>query len=162
MNQLPSQMLSLIDAYERGPELLAAAVKKFPQERLRQSLPPGDWSVLQVVCHLADFELVFADRIKAVVAEEGPQLPVRDENRFAARLHYEIREIDEELALITQIRRQVARLLRSLDAADFRRVGIHSEAGPLTLEQLLTRINGHIPHHADFIERKRQQLTKPV
>ena len=26
MNQLPSQMLSLIDAYERGPELLAAAV----------------------------------------------------------------------------------------------------------------------------------------
>ena len=160
MSQLPAEIASLIEAYERGPELLKAAVRKFPANRLADPLPPGEWSVLQIVCHLSDFEVVFADRLKAVVAEDGPQLPVRDENRFSARLHYENRQISDELELIALIRRQVAQLLRSLNADDFRRVGIHSEAGPLTLQQLLARIGGHLPHHAEFIERKLQLLSK--
>ena len=38
---------------------------------------------------------------------------------------------------------------------DFRRKGIHSEPGPLTLEKVLTNMTNHIPHHAKFIEDKR-------
>jgi hypothetical protein len=30
---------------------------------------PRKWSTLEVVCHLADFEIVYADRIKRVIAE---------------------------------------------------------------------------------------------
>lgn len=162
MTKLSAELLSKIDAYERGPQLLQAALDGFPADRLNDPLPPGQWSARYVVCHLADFEIVFADRIKAVIAEDGPQLPARDENRFSARLQYEQRQVADELPLFEQLRRPVARLLRSLEPADFRRVGIHSAAGPLTLEQLLERIAGHIPHHADFIERKKRLLMKPV
>jgi hypothetical protein len=44
------------------------------QEQLIARPIPGKWSTLEVVCHLADFEIVFADRIKRVIAENEPAL----------------------------------------------------------------------------------------
>jgi hypothetical protein len=35
---------------------------------------------------------------------------------------------------------------------------MHNERGPQTLEQLLTTIIGHIPHHTKYILEKRQAL----
>lgn len=162
MADLPSSMVSLIEKYEQGPNLLRAALTEFPADKIVVPLPPGEWSALAVVCHLCDFEIVCADRIKAVIAEDGPQLPCRDENRFVSRLHYEQRNITDEIALIEAVRRQIAALLKSLSMEDFQRVGIHSLDGPLSLEMLVTRIAGHIPRHADFIERKKQLLLKPA
>lgn len=162
MPELPSSITGLIEQYAEGPDRLRSALAEFPADKLAVPLPPGKWSALAVVCHVCDFELVCADRIKAVIAEDGPQLPCRDENRFVSRLHYEQRNISDEIALIEAVRRQVTPLLQSLGAADFQRVGIHSTDGPLSLETLLTRIAGHIPRHADFIERKKQLLLKPA
>ena len=115
------------------------------QEQLVARPVPGKWSTLEVICHLADFEIVGADRIKRVIAEKEPTLPGGDEKLFAARLAYHQRNAEEELLLIETIRKQVARILRTLKPDDFQRRGIHSEAGPLTLEALVQRSTGHIP-----------------
>jgi hypothetical protein len=79
---------------------------------------------------------------------------------FAARLAYHDRQVEEELELIELIRVQVARILRTLKPEDFQRRGIHSESGPLTLDTLLQRITGHIPHHVRFIDEKRKALAR--
>ena len=119
---------------------------------------PGKWSSLEVVCHLADFEIVYADRITAIIAEDGPTLPGRDEQKFAARLAYHDRDLEEQLRLIEVCRSHVTRILRKLTDVDLARVGNHTEAGPLTLEQMLTRVTGHITHHVKFIHEKRAAL----
>ena len=119
---------------------------------------PGKWSTLEVICHLADFEIVYADRIKRVIAENEPTMCGGFHNAFAARLAYQQRNVEEELLLIESIRKQVAQILRTLQPEDFQRRGIHSEAGPLTLESLVQRITGHIPHHVRFIDEKRKAL----
>ena len=49
--------------------------------------------------------------------------------------------------------------MRRLEQNDFARRGIHSEAGPLTLSQLLERVTGHIDHHVGFIREKRAALS---
>ena len=38
------------------------------------------------------------------------------------------------------------------------RVGLHSERGELTLEQILTTTTNHLSHHVKFIRAKRQAL----
>jgi hypothetical protein len=119
---------------------------------------PGKWSTLEVICHLADFEIVHADRVKRVIAENEPTLLGGDEKIFAARLAYQERNAEEELLLIALIRQHVARILRTLKPEDFQRRGIHSEAGPLTLEAFVQRSTNHIPHHVKFIEEKRKAL----
>ena len=112
----------------------------------------------EVVCHLADYEPIYADRMKRVIALDEPELLKGDPGLFAARLGYDRRDIEEELALIDLTRRQMARILRSLRPEDFQRKGGHSRDGALTLEKLLQRITDHIPHHVRFIEEKKQAL----
>jgi len=123
---------------------------------------PGKWSTLEVVCHLADFEPVFADRMKRVIAEDRPTLLGADEKRFAAALAYHQRDLNEELTLIDCTRQQMARILRTLPAEALARVGVHNERGPLTLEQLLTGAANHITHHVQFIADKRRALGLPA
>ena len=62
------------------------------------------------------------------------------------------------MALLELTRAQMARILRALPPEAFRRVGQHNERGPLTLEQMLSTITNHIPHHVQFIVAKRQAL----
>jgi hypothetical protein len=147
-----------IARYAAGPDELREAIGGLSESQLQTASPPGRWSPLEVVCHIADFELVYADRMKRVIAEERPTLFGGDPDQFAAALAYRQRDVDEEMQVIATVRRQVTRFLRTLDAAAFERVGIHSVDGPLSLATLLNRIAGHIPHHAEIIRQKRPNL----
>lgn len=152
----------LIDSYLDGPKLLRKAVTGMTRDQLLARPVAGKWSTLEVVCHLADFEPIYADRMKRVLAEVKPTLMSGDPDKFAAALRYHDRDLGEELAIIESVRGQMAKILRSCKPEDFSRVGIHNEAGPRTLEQLLTSITEHIPHHVPFIEAKRRALGLPV
>ena len=150
----------LIDKYDRGPAQLRDALSGLSSIQLRTPAPPGAWSALYIVCHIADFELVYADRMKRVVAEDCPTLFGGDPDVFAAKLAYPQRDLEEELDVIISVRREVSRFLKTLTPTDFDRTGVHSVDGPLSLTRLLERIAGHIPHHVQFIERKKVTLFK--
>ena len=144
----------LLKQYEQGPDLLKATIAGVREDQFDQTPVPGKWSIRQVVCHIADFEPVYADRIKRVLVEDNPTMFGGDQDVFAAGLHYEKRNVHNELDLISAVRRQMAVILRNTDIEDFQRTGVHSEAGPQTLETLLEHITRHIPHHVKFIEAK--------
>lgn len=144
----------LLQQYERGAELLQAAVGRAREDQWFLHPVADKWSIQEVVCHLADFEPIYADRMKRVLVEENPAMFGGDPDVFAAGLHYEHRNLHEELELIAVVRKQMARILRQTDIEDFQRTGVHSESGPLTLETLLERITLHIPHHIRFIDEK--------
>jgi uncharacterized damage-inducible protein DinB len=148
----------IINDYLAGPALVRQAVAGMSREQVLARPVPGKWSTLEVVCHLADFEPIFADRMKRVIALDRPPLFGADENRFAAELAYQARDLDEELNVIEQTRRQMARILSVLTPEVLSRVGVHNERGPLTLEQLLAGATRHNPHHVKFIWDKRRAL----
>jgi hypothetical protein len=153
-------MQALIDAYAAGPKRLREATAGMSREQLVARPIAGKWSTLEVVCHIADFEIVYADRMKRVIAENEPTMFGGDPDTFAAALKYHDRDLNEELTLIESCRGQVARILRTLPEGAFERVGRHSEAGPLSLRTLLERVTGHIDHHVKFIQEKRRALQK--
>jgi len=144
----------LLKQYEQAPNLLKTSIAGVREDQFDQTPVPGKWSIRQVVCHIADFEPVYADRMKRVLVEDNPTMFGGDPDVFAAGLHYEKRSVQDELELISVVRRQMAVILRNTDIEDFQRTGVHSEAGPLTLETLLERITRHIPHHVTFIAAK--------
>src|SRR5688500_16111887 len=100
---------ALIGAYAAGAEMLRAAAGRMSREQSLARPLPRKWSTLEVVCHVADFEPVLADRMKRVIAFERPMLLAADENQFAATLAYHERDLDEELSLIETTRRQMTR-----------------------------------------------------
>src|SRR5262249_49959215 len=161
----PRKRAGMIDAYRAGPPALHAAVRGLGREQLVARPVAGKWSTLEVVCHLADFDPILADRMKRVIAEDRPQLLGADENRFAAALAYHQRDLDEELAVIAQTRGQRARRLRQHGDDGRKRAGGHTDGGEralLRLARLVTVAANHLRRHVKCIREKRQALGLPA
>ena len=153
-----ANLSELIEQYLEGPKALRRAVAGMSREQASARPIAGKWSTLEVVCHLADFDPILADRMKRIIALDKPQLIGADENRFAATLAYADRDLEEELTIIEKTRQQMARILRKQPASALARSGMHNERGELSLEKMLTTTINHIPHHVKFIEEKRRAL----
>jgi hypothetical protein len=105
-----------------------------------------------------DSDLVAADRMKRVIAEDEPALLAYDESKWASRLMYEEQPIETATSLFDQNRRQMAFVLSRVDEAAFSRIGRHSERGVLTLAQLVEDYAEHLDHHLRFIYEKRERM----
>lgn len=148
----------LIEEYVAGPERLKAAASGLTAEQLRLRPIAGKWSVLEVVCHVADCEQFIADRMKRTLAMDRPLLMFVDEQRYVERLNYHDRDLEEELALLSLTRGQMARILKLAPPEAWQRQAVHTEIGLLTLKELLLRATQHLTHHLSFIEAKRLAL----
>lgn len=151
-----------IDQFEAGTRTLADSVRGLSRAELLARPVPGTWSIQQIVLHLLDSDLVIADRMKRIIAEENPALIGFDESKFAAALHYDDQEIADAVALFGLNRKMMARLLRRLPAEAFARSGTHSERGRETLAMYVEGACRHLAHHLKFLYDKRAKLGKPV
>src|SRR3954447_18613174 len=104
----------LLRRYRVGAEVLRAAVLGMTLDQLLARPVAGRWSTLEVLCHLADFEGIFAERIKRMLAEDQPTLLPADHKVFVTGLAYEARDADQELPAIDATRRQIARIVRAV------------------------------------------------
>ena len=150
----------LISAYEQGVEELRLAVAGMTVEQLRSRPVPGRWSTLEVVCHVADCEQFFADRMKRTVAMDRPLLLGADGFRYPEPLRYQGHDLGEELDLVAVTRRQMAHTLRLVAPDAWQRTAVHSETGLVTLRQLLLHAIRHLKHHVTFIDQKRQAFAR--
>ena len=149
----------LIAAYEQGVEELRSAVAGMTVEQLTSRPVAGKWSTLEVVCHIADCEQFFADRMKRTVAMERPLLLGADGFRYPEPLGYQEHDLKLEIDLVATTRRQMAGTLRLIASAAWQRTAVHSETGMVTLRQLLLHAINHLRHHLRFVAQKRAALA---
>lgn len=148
----------LIAAYEQGVTALRSAVSGLTRDQLRARPVSGRWSMLELVCHVADCEQFFADRMKRTAAMDRPLLIGADGFRYSDALRYPEHDVEEEVLLVEITRRQMARVLRLLPVEAWQRTAIHTETGLVTLRQLLLHANNHLSHHLAFAAEKRTAL----
>ncbi|MGC2311183.1 MAG: DinB family protein, partial [Candidatus Acidiferrales bacterium] len=65
------------------PGQLATFVRTLGPERIEKSLAPGKWTAREIVCHLADCEIVFSYRLRQTLAEEHHVIQPFDQDKFA-------------------------------------------------------------------------------
>ena len=152
----------LIEHYAAGAEAPVSAICGLTAADLDATPVAGTWSIRQIVVHLLDSDLVGSERMKRVIAMDGPVLLGYDETLFASRLHYQTADVEQVCALFRLNRLLTADLLRRLPEAAFRRTGNHSERGLLTLADLVLDEVEHPEHHLKYIRQKRALLGKPL
>ena len=148
----------LLNHYAQGTDVLAKALMDVSDAQLDELPIPKTWSIREVVCHLADAEIVYADRMKRILIEDNPTVFEWSPDDSVRDAFCEHRQIGNELTVIDSIRRQMMSILQHQDVEVWQRTAVHSLHGPMTLETLLERIVEHVPHHCRFIEQKRAAL----
>jgi hypothetical protein len=137
------------------PDEVAARVAGVTPADLARPEEPGKWSMLQVVRHLADSDLVWGYRLRKIVAEDRPRIEGYDQDRWAERLHYERADLSESLAELRALRAGNLWIVRGLDAEQRRRVGVHTERGDESIEHLMRMYAGHDILHLNQLARIR-------
>lgn len=155
-----SALSDLLERFRRGPELVAAVITGAAGAELDFAPASDRWSIRQIVAHLADSEIVCADRLRRVIAEENPTLMAFDQNAWTANLNYARRKISESLDTFRRLRAENYDLLKDLPEAAFARTGTHSERGLVTLGQLVEGIAEHPERHARQLEDLRRQYRQ--
>lgn len=108
-------------------------------DRSRRPLPV-EWSLREIVAHLADIEVALGYRLRKLLAEESPEIQPFDEKAWAERLAYDRRDLPTLLQTFRVLRAANLDLLRQLPPAAWERVGHHPQVGPITALQTF----GHI------------------
>ncbi len=132
---------------------VADRIRDLDNSALRRPEAPGKWSVIEVIQHLADSDLVFSYRLKMMLTEDKPRLQGYDQDGWAGVLHY--REVPLELALdqLRGVRTANLHVLRRLSPSQLERVGLHTERGPESVGFLLKLMGAHDLVHRRQIDR---------
>ena len=155
-----SELASLLERFRRGGELIAVVTTGVAGAELDFQPAPGKWSIRQVVCHLADTEIVVADRFRRVIAEDEPTLISFDQNLWTEKLDYHKRKISQAVESFRRLRAENFELIKDQPEEVFQRAGIHSEHGKLTLLQLLATYAAHVETHALQIQGIRREYKQ--
>jgi DinB superfamily len=144
----------LLDAAEKSPKQIAAAVSGLPQEVLRYRISPEKWCVLEILGHLADIEIVYGYRLRQMLADMKPVLAPLDQDAWARNLNYLDSPPSELLAFYGLGRHHNLRLLRTVRPADLSKSAFHPEMQqPMTVADLVQRMAAHGAAHLQQIEK---------
>jgi hypothetical protein len=144
------------DPFQVQSELLTTLQKELAgidEATLRRPEKPGKWSILQVVQHLADSELVSRYRMRLVLAQPTPEIHGYDQDLWATALKYNEAELAEALEQLRVLRAANLKMLRSLNEEQMERFGLHNERGPESIRKMMQMIAGHDLLHLNQIRR---------
>ncbi len=153
---------AMIDEYVRGSAIPAAAIRGLTAKDLDALPVAGTWSIRQIVLHLMDSDLIAADRMKRIIAEDSPALIGFDESAFAQKLFYTDLDASAAAELFRRNRLLMTEILKRLPDSAYLRMGVHNQRGRITLEQMVELSVRHLDHHMKFLKHKRQLLGKPL
>jgi hypothetical protein len=153
-NQNPLEVLSV-----QGSEI-ARLTRGLTIEELRRPEASGKWSVLQVLDHLTDAEMVSGARLRYILAEDNPIIVGYDQDRWAAQLRYGTADLESLLSELAAFRSRTLRLLRDLTPAELERVGQHTERGPESVGHMMKLMAAHDLVHRRQLARIRGAFGK--
>ena len=106
---------------------------------------PGKWSAAEIVCHLADCELVFGFRLRQTLAENNPIIQPFDQDNWAKA--YTGIPADQGFKAFQALREWNVTLIEmSLPAAAERKM-THPERGTMTFQTVVETMAGHDLNH---------------
>jgi hypothetical protein len=127
----------------RTPGELRQAVAERTADDLRRPERPGKWSALEVIQHLADSDLVWAYRLRLVLAEDRPRLTGYDQDQWATGLRYQDVDPDDALGQFAALRQLNLKVIEGLNSTALARDGVHSDRGEERLELMIRLYAGH-------------------
>jgi hypothetical protein len=148
----PAERQVLISSIRNFPQELETLVGKYAENQLDVPVRDGEWTIRQIVHHLADAHFNGFIRMKLVLTETKPILKPYDQDAWAVLGDMKL-PIQSSFVILQGLHERWATLLANLPESSWERAGIHLENGLVTLDNLLTLYAGHGQTHLEQIKQ---------
>ncbi len=144
-----------IDKLREFPAIFEAMVVHLPDNQLDCREREGEWTVRQIVHHVADSHMMAWARFKLPLTENHPTIKPYDQEKWAEQPDYAL-PVAVSLQIIAGLHQRMVALLESLTPADWQKPLYHPEAGrDMTVEDVANTYSNHGYEHIGQINKIR-------
>ena len=150
-----------IELYGRGYDLLKAALAEVPLEAMKFKPAPTEWSVHEIIVHIADSESNAALRARKLIVEPGGGIMAYDQDKWTDTLKYHEHNIEDALEVTRLVRKTTYELLKRQPEEVFTHSIVHPEFDePYTFDKWVDIYSAHIPGHVEQIKNNMKLWKK--
>ena len=121
------------------------SIEGVQEAEIRQIPAPDEWTVAQLLAHIAKIEYFWMEKAVLITKEDDPNITRRDvenDRRTAAVVDHAVKATGE------------------IAASDSAKQGHRGENNPITVESVITFLAQHMEIHARQITESRQQISQ--
>ena len=149
---MPSRREQL-SRYGAAVDELAAAVQRYPREMWQYRSRVEDWTIHEIIVHIADSEANSYIRLRRFIAEPGQAVMAYDEMAWAKKLDYHAQSPEAALQLFRWLRGNSYELVKRVPEAAWANTIQHPENGTMTLDDWLEVYARHVSDHVAQMDR---------
>ena len=144
----------LIEGLDKSYQILVLILEGVSQEQAQSiSDGPEGWNVLEILCHLRDYQEIFFERIKQILDVDNPTFRLYEENARLAMVvenDYANQDLRHVLDNYCSTRRDLIDCLSPLQDEQWERVGSFAVDDEVDLAMPVVHV---LLHDADHIEQ---------
>ncbi|MBC7814601.1 MAG: DinB family protein [Burkholderiales bacterium] len=149
----PAERQERIEILRRFPAQLEARVRDLSAEDLTTRYMDEEWTVQQIVHHVADSHMNSIIRLKLILTEDYPPLKPYDQAIWAELPDTNAVPIQASLLILKGLHERFVALFESLTDDQWLRKGLHAANGDYTPDDILVIYSDHGQIHIDQINK---------
>ncbi|MEM7028163.1 MAG: DinB family protein [Chloroflexota bacterium] len=143
-----------MDILRNLPTQLEAVVEASTPHQLSTAYLSGEWSVNQIIHHLADAHMNSYIRTKRILAEDSPEQRPFNQESWVDMADEADMSVDVSLMILKGVHIRWVKLFESLTEADWQKTGrFRSDGSDMTIDYLLHSYASHSQVHLTQIEQ---------
>lgn len=145
----PQERAEQLEKFRSGYDDLVAVLPEFPRDMWQFKPSPTDWSICEIIHHIADAEVRAYIRFRQAVVEPGKPIAEWERDNWATTLDYHAQSTDDALELFRLLRVLTFNVLQALPDEAWSRTVVHPARGDLTLDDVLGIYARHVGMHVE-------------
>lgn len=147
--------ISKIERLKVQAKEISEIASMITKEKLAVPIKEGGWSINQIIHHIADAHLHAYMRVKWIYTENKTTLKTFDQDAWVDAPDTDNWDVIGSLNLLSGVCERWAKFSENLTQDDWQKVGIHPEAGEISIEYIF---NFFIDHGESHIDQLRKML----
>lgn len=143
-----------VSLFAAGVGRVKKTLRKFPRKMWTFTTTPQNWTITQVLWHLADQEANLYLRLRIAAAEPGHSVTAYDQNKWDKGLLYRKSDPEQAKALLLLLREANADLVRRLGPSAWNKKGVHPQYGKRSFGFFVGMNIWHLDHHLAQMGRR--------
>ncbi|WP_110514277.1 DinB family protein [Herpetosiphon llansteffanensis] len=111
------------------------------------------WTVVEVLCHLRDYDQIFLERAIMMRDQDFPLLPGYDHEAMAIERNYNSNDLRTVYAALQESRPRFIAFFQALSPEQWAKAGTHPERGYFSLTDAAMQVGIHDVIHLEQISR---------